>query len=169
MRQFQFEIRDLFGCSDKPFSCDVEIRYADQMTVMPIEIQVCTQHYLIFIIIWYWFWYWYHWYTLLWRCSLVGTIRSSGGSLHQLNQSNILLPTIYRTYISPALVYVYKYIRCRHAINIILYLRPLNKIYLIISRNLLSCEHWWWVRFGSVWLATYLLQYYTLSAVLNFP
>ena len=41
MRQFQFEIRDLFGCSDKPLSCDVEIRYADQMTVMPIEVQVC--------------------------------------------------------------------------------------------------------------------------------
>ena len=39
VRQFQFEIRDLFGCSDKPFSCDVEIRYADQMTVMPIEVQ----------------------------------------------------------------------------------------------------------------------------------
>ena len=47
MRQFQFEIRDLFGCSDKPFSCDVEIRYADQMTVLPIEVQVCTWHYLI--------------------------------------------------------------------------------------------------------------------------
>ena len=47
VRQFQFEIRDLFGCSDKPFSCDVEIRYADQMTVMLIKIQVCTQQYSI--------------------------------------------------------------------------------------------------------------------------
>ena len=47
MRQFQFEIRDLFGCSDKPFSCDVEIRYADQMTVIPIEVQACTWHYMV--------------------------------------------------------------------------------------------------------------------------
>ena len=49
MRQFQFEIRDLFGCSDKPFSCDVEIRYADQMTVMPIEVQVCGNTLVFFL------------------------------------------------------------------------------------------------------------------------
>ena len=44
VRQFQFDIKDLFGCSEKPFSCDVEIRHADQMTVIPIEVQVGTSH-----------------------------------------------------------------------------------------------------------------------------
>lgn len=36
VRQFTFEIKNLFG-SSKPFSCDVEIRHADQLTVLPIE------------------------------------------------------------------------------------------------------------------------------------
>ena len=37
VRQFTFEISNLFGTS-KPFSCDVEIRHADQLTVLPIEV-----------------------------------------------------------------------------------------------------------------------------------
>lgn len=37
VRQFTFEIKNLFGTS-KPFSCDVEIRHADQLTVLPIEV-----------------------------------------------------------------------------------------------------------------------------------
>ena len=40
VREFQFQIDNLFGCSKKPFSCDVEIRHADQITVLPIEIEV---------------------------------------------------------------------------------------------------------------------------------
>ena len=40
VREFQFQINNLFGCSGKPFSCDVEIRHADQLTVLPIEIEV---------------------------------------------------------------------------------------------------------------------------------
>lgn len=39
VREFHFQIDNLFGCSGKPFSCDVEIRHADQITVLPIEIQ----------------------------------------------------------------------------------------------------------------------------------
>ena len=45
VREFQFQIDNLFGCSGKPFSCDVEIRHSDQLTVLPIEIQVCTSAY----------------------------------------------------------------------------------------------------------------------------
>ena len=37
VRQFTFEIKNLFG-SSKQFSCDVEIRFADQRTVLSIEI-----------------------------------------------------------------------------------------------------------------------------------
>ena len=37
VRQFTFQIKNLFGTS-KPFSCDVEIRHADQLTVLPIEV-----------------------------------------------------------------------------------------------------------------------------------
>ena len=48
VREFQFKIDNLFGCSGKPFSCDVEIRQADQLTVLPIEIEVAK---LIFFII----------------------------------------------------------------------------------------------------------------------
>ena len=40
VRQFHFEIQDLFGCSAKPFSCDVEIKHADQITILPIEVEV---------------------------------------------------------------------------------------------------------------------------------
>ena len=40
VREFQFQIDNLFGCFGKPFSCDVEIRHADQLTVLPIEIEV---------------------------------------------------------------------------------------------------------------------------------
>ena len=40
VREFQFQIDNLFGCSGKPFSCDVEIRHADQLTMLPIEIEV---------------------------------------------------------------------------------------------------------------------------------
>lgn len=39
VRQFHFEIQDLFDCPQKPFSCDIEIRHSDQMTVLPIEVQ----------------------------------------------------------------------------------------------------------------------------------
>lgn len=42
MREFQFQIDKMFGCSGTPFSCDVEIRHANQVTVLPIEIQVYT-------------------------------------------------------------------------------------------------------------------------------
>ena len=41
VRQFQFDIRNLFGTM-KPFSCDVEIKYADQVLILPIEVQVCA-------------------------------------------------------------------------------------------------------------------------------
>lgn len=40
VREFQFQIDNLFGCFGKPFSCDVEIRHSDQITVLPIEIEV---------------------------------------------------------------------------------------------------------------------------------
>ena len=44
VHQFQFDIKDLFSCSEKPFSCDVGILHTDQMTVIPIEVQVGTSH-----------------------------------------------------------------------------------------------------------------------------
>ena len=34
--QFHFEIQKMFG-SSKPFSCDMVVRHADQITVLPIE------------------------------------------------------------------------------------------------------------------------------------
>ncbi len=40
VREFQFEILELFGCSEKPFSCDVEIKHADQIITLPIEVEV---------------------------------------------------------------------------------------------------------------------------------
>ena len=40
VREFHFEIQELFGCSKKPFSCDVEIKHADQITTLPIEVEV---------------------------------------------------------------------------------------------------------------------------------
>ena len=56
VREFQFQIDNLFGCFGKPFSCDVEIRHADQLTVLPIEIEVirsffamCPLKYFIFL------------------------------------------------------------------------------------------------------------------------
>ena len=39
VRQFHFDIQRLFGFS-KPFSCDVVVRHADQITVLPIEIDM---------------------------------------------------------------------------------------------------------------------------------
>ena len=39
VRQFHFEIQNLFG-SSKPFSCDVVVHHADQITVLPIEMNV---------------------------------------------------------------------------------------------------------------------------------
>ena len=39
VRQFHFEIQKMFG-SSKPFSCDVVVRHADQITVLPIEVNV---------------------------------------------------------------------------------------------------------------------------------
>ena len=38
VRQFTFEVKNLFGTS-KLFSCDVEICYADQRTVLSIEVR----------------------------------------------------------------------------------------------------------------------------------
>ena len=42
VRESTFEIQNLFG-SHKPFSCDIVIRHADEMIVMPIEIEVRGQ------------------------------------------------------------------------------------------------------------------------------
>ena len=39
VRQFHFEIQKLFG-SSKPFSCDVVVRHADKITVLPIEVNM---------------------------------------------------------------------------------------------------------------------------------
>ena len=39
VRQFHFEIQRLFG-SSKPFSCDVVVRHSDQITVLPIEVDM---------------------------------------------------------------------------------------------------------------------------------
>ena len=43
MKEFHFELQDLFGCSDKPFSCDVVIKHFDHATVLPIEVEVCAR------------------------------------------------------------------------------------------------------------------------------
>ena len=42
VRESTFEIQNLFG-GHKPFSCDIVIRHADEMIVMPIEIEVRGQ------------------------------------------------------------------------------------------------------------------------------
>lgn len=39
MREFNFEVRDLFKTT-KSFSCDVWIKYAGHITKLPIEVQV---------------------------------------------------------------------------------------------------------------------------------
>ena len=38
VRQFHFEIKNLFNSNMKPFSCEVHIRHANEVTVLPVEV-----------------------------------------------------------------------------------------------------------------------------------
>lgn len=39
VREFQFELRDLFNNTTKPFSCEVHIKHAGEAIVLPVEVE----------------------------------------------------------------------------------------------------------------------------------